>query len=297
MPIDLRLNAIVDPERAGGRDLAELARLCAAGGATLIQLRDKKSETRAMVEAARAIKQALAPFGVPFVVNDRIDVALAAEADGVHLGPDDMAVEDARRLLGPDALIGLSIKSVAEAEAAPVELIDYVGSGGVYVTLSKQQKNAPIGTEGLRAHRRGAAPPGARNCRSAGIAGIDAEQCRCGDRCRRRRRRRHLGAVACARSGRRGAHACAASSMRCWRNEAHDERSGRRDHRRLGFGRRRRHAGRSENLLRARRLWRVRHHRAYRAKHQRRFCHSRSAGGFHRRADRRGVFRSSTSAR
>jgi thiamine-phosphate pyrophosphorylase len=172
-PVDLRLNAIVDPERAGGRDLADLARLCAQGGATLVQLRDKVSETRAMVERARAIKQALVPFAVPFVINDRIDVALAAKADGVHIGPDDMAVEDARALLGRDAIIGLSIKSVAEAEAAPVELIDYVGSGGVYVTLSKQQKNKPIGPEGLArivAALRRRAP----KLPLAGIAGIDA---------------------------------------------------------------------------------------------------------------------------
>jgi thiamine-phosphate pyrophosphorylase len=172
-PVDLRLNAIVDPERAGGRDLADLARLCAEGGATLVQLRDKTSETRAMVETARAIKEALAPFAVPLVVNDRVDVALAAEADGVHVGPDDMAVEDARRLLGPSAIIGLSVKSVTEAEAVPVELIDYVGSGGVYVTLSKQQKNKPIGPEGLARivavfRRRAPRLP------LAGIAGIDA---------------------------------------------------------------------------------------------------------------------------
>lgn len=172
-PVDVRLNAIVDPERAGGRDLAELARLCAEGGATLVQLRDKVSETRAMVEAARAIKKALAPLGVPFVVNDRIDVALAAGADGVHVGPDDMAVEDARRLLGPQAIIGLSVKSVAEAETTPIGLIDYVGSGGVYTTLSKQQKNPPIGPEGLARiaavfRRRAPRLP------LAGIAGIDA---------------------------------------------------------------------------------------------------------------------------
>jgi thiamine-phosphate pyrophosphorylase len=173
MPVDVRLNAIVDPERAGGRDLAELARLCAEGGATLIQLRDKKSDTRDMVASARAIKQALAPFRVPFVVNDRVDVALAAEADGVHLGPEDMTAEDARRLLGPKALIGISIKSTDAAEAAPIELIDYVGSGGVYGTLSKQQKNAPIGPEGLgriAAVLRRRAP----QLPVAGIAGIDA---------------------------------------------------------------------------------------------------------------------------
>jgi len=172
-PVDLRLNAIVDPERSGGRDVAELARLCASGGATLVQLRDKRSDTGAMVVRARAIKRALEPFGVPFVINDRIDVALAAQADGVHIGPDDMAVEDARRLLGPRALIGLSIKSVAAAQAAPVDLIDYVGCGGVYVTLSKEQNEPPIGTEGLARivavlKRRAAALP------VCGIAGIDA---------------------------------------------------------------------------------------------------------------------------
>jgi thiamine-phosphate pyrophosphorylase len=113
MKIDLRLNAIVDPERSGGRGLAELARLCAEGGATLVQLRDKVSETRAMVDTACAIKQALAPFSVSFVVNDRVDVALAAGADGVHLGQDDMKVEDARRLLGSGAIIGLSVKNVS----------------------------------------------------------------------------------------------------------------------------------------------------------------------------------------
>jgi len=172
MPVDLRLNAIVDPERCGGRDLADLARLCAEGGATLVQLRDKLGETRTLVEEARAIKNALAPFGVPLVINDRIDVALAAGADGVHVGQDDIAVEDARRLLGPGAIIGLSIKTVAEAEAAPVALLDYIGSGGVYVTMSKQQKNAPIGPAGL-ARIVGVFRRRAPKLPLCGIAGID----------------------------------------------------------------------------------------------------------------------------
>jgi thiamine-phosphate pyrophosphorylase len=114
---------------------------------------------------------------VPFVVNDRVDVALAAGADGVHLGPDDMAPADARRLLGPGAIIGLSIKNVAEAEAAPIELIDYVGSGGVYVTVSKQQKNPPIGPAGLGriiAVLHGRASEQNKGLPVCGIAGIDA---------------------------------------------------------------------------------------------------------------------------
>jgi thiamine-phosphate pyrophosphorylase len=147
--VDVRLNAILDPERAGGHDLAELARLVAEGGATLVQLRDKQSDTRVMIERARAIKAALAPFKVPLVINDRVDVALVAEADGVHVGQTDMPVEDARRLLPPGAIIGLSINSVERAQAAPIELLDYVGIGGVYATTSKTTKNAPIGIAGL----------------------------------------------------------------------------------------------------------------------------------------------------
>jgi len=172
-PVNLRLNAIVDPERAGAHDLVVLARRVVEGGATLVQLRDKHGDTRAMVETARAIKAALAGAGVPFVVNDRVDVALAAGADGVHLGPEDMAIEDARRLLGTDAIIGTSIKNVEAAEAAPVDLIDYAGIGGVYATLSKEQKSAPIGPDGFARvaatlRRRAPALP------LCAIAGIDA---------------------------------------------------------------------------------------------------------------------------
>lgn len=150
MKVDVRLNAIVDPERANGRSLAELTRMVVAGGATLIQLRDKHGPTRQMIEEARAIKAALAGTGVPLVVNDRVDVALVAEADGVHVGQEDMRVEDARRLLGPKAIIGLSIKTVALANAAPLEHLDYVGVGGVYATTSKNNPDKPIGTAGLR---------------------------------------------------------------------------------------------------------------------------------------------------
>jgi thiamine-phosphate pyrophosphorylase len=149
LPIDLRVYALVDPERAGVHSLPELAAKLAEGGATLFQLRDKHGATRAMVEEARAIKNSLAPFGVPLLINDRVDVALAAAAHGVHVGQDDMAVEDARRLLGPQALIGTSIKTVAQAEAAPVDLLDYVGIGGVFATTSKNNPDPPIGVAGL----------------------------------------------------------------------------------------------------------------------------------------------------
>jgi thiamine-phosphate pyrophosphorylase len=147
MVVDLSLYALLDPAVAGGRPLAELARLV-AGHATLVQLRDKHGSTRAMVEEARRLRAVLEP--VPFVVNDRVDVALAAEADGVHLGQDDMTAAEARLLLGKTAIIGLSVKTVAQAREAPLDLIDYVAIGGVYATTSKDNTAAPIGIAGLR---------------------------------------------------------------------------------------------------------------------------------------------------
>ena len=173
MSADLRLYALVDPQHCGSRDLAELAWLVARGGATLVQLRDKLGTTREMVETARAIRERLAPLGVPLLVNDRADVAFAAGADGVHLGQDDMAVEDARRLLGPHAVIGLSIKTLEQAARAPLEHLDYVCIGGVFATSSKDNPDPPIGIAGLQAimtnmrARDGELPIGA-------IAGINA---------------------------------------------------------------------------------------------------------------------------
>jgi thiamine-phosphate pyrophosphorylase len=171
--VDLRLNAIVDPERANGRSLIELTRMVVAGGATLIQLRDKHGSTRRMIEEARAIKAVLAGTGVPLVINDRVDVALVAAADGVHVGQDDLQPEDARRLLGPKAIIGLSIKTVALAHAAPLDMLDYVGVGGVYATTSKDNPNAPIGVAGLR-DIAAAFRARKREFPIVGIAGIDA---------------------------------------------------------------------------------------------------------------------------
>jgi len=148
LTVDLRLYAIVDPEHAGGHALPDLARMLARGGATLVQLRDKIHDTRAMVELARAVKAAL-PAEVPLIVNDRVDVARESGADGVHLGQEDMGVAEARAVLGPVPFIGLSIKTVEQAQAAPLGILDYVGIGGVFGTTSKHNTSRPIGPEGL----------------------------------------------------------------------------------------------------------------------------------------------------
>lgn len=173
MSVDLRLYALVDPDRDGGYDLAQLARCVAQGGATLVQLRDKTGSTLRMIEEAKAIKQALAGTFVPLLINDRVDVALAAGADGVHVGWDDMPVAEARRLLGREAIIGLSVKTPQQAADAPLDLLDYVCIGGVFETSSKDNKVPPVGTGGfasLAAQIRARAP----GIPVGAIAGIEA---------------------------------------------------------------------------------------------------------------------------
>src|SRR5437588_7460702 len=113
--LDLRLYVIVDAGQSARTSLPELAWAAARGGATLIQYRDKEAGTAEMVAHAKAIRTALAGSGVPLLVNDRADVARAAQTDGVHLGQDDMAPGDARRVLGGDAIIGRSITADAHA--------------------------------------------------------------------------------------------------------------------------------------------------------------------------------------
>lgn len=170
MTLDLRLYALVDPAVAGGRSLPALTALIAES-ATLVQLRDKHGSTRVMIEEARDIMAVLRPRGVPLLINDRVDVALATGAQGVHIGWDDMEVADARRLLGKDAIIGLSIQTAEQAAAAPLDLLNYVAIGGVFATTSKDNVSKPIGIEGLRDLVRfiRARKPGYPICAIAGI--------------------------------------------------------------------------------------------------------------------------------
>src|SRR5690606_33463276 len=129
--------------------LPEQAALAARNGATLIQYRDKTGSSRQMVERGRAIRAALAGTGVPLLVNDRVDVALAIEADGIHIGREDMHPVDARRLLGDGAIIGLTVKDEADADLAASAPIDYACIGGVFTTMSKINPTPPVGLEGL----------------------------------------------------------------------------------------------------------------------------------------------------
>jgi thiamine-phosphate pyrophosphorylase len=150
MIVDHTLYGIIGPEHARGRALPDLVRAAAKGGMTLVQYRDKHSDTRSMVAMARALKAALAGTGVPLLINDRVDVALAAEADGVHLGQSDMAPEDARRLLGSHAIIGWTLKTQMHAQALADQPVDYATIGGVFATTSKDNPDPPLGIDGFK---------------------------------------------------------------------------------------------------------------------------------------------------
>jgi thiamine-phosphate pyrophosphorylase len=143
--VDYRLYVLLDPRFCAGRDLVSVARAAVAGGATLLQLRLKTVTTREWLAAAEALLAVARPAGVPLIINDRVDVAWASGADGVHLGPDDLPPALARKLLGPAALIGVSAGTVAEAYEAAAAGASYLGTGAIYATTSKDDAGAPVG--------------------------------------------------------------------------------------------------------------------------------------------------------
>ncbi|MFQ6015849.1 MAG: thiamine phosphate synthase [Anaerolineae bacterium] len=148
--LDWSLYVLTDTFLARGRPLPDVVRAAMAGGATAIQLREKGMTTRELVEAGRAVREFTREAGVTFIVNDRVDVALAVEADGVHLGQDDLPAPLARKLMGPHKIVGVSAGSVAEAQRAEVEGADYLGVGSVYHTGTKADAGPPIGVASLK---------------------------------------------------------------------------------------------------------------------------------------------------
>ena len=162
------LYAIIDPLDTGHRP-EELATAFLAGGARLLQLRWKAAAPAELLAAATVIASRARAAGALFLVNDRPDIALAADADGVHLGQDDLPITAARRLLGAQALIGISTHEVAEARAAEAAGADYVAVGPIYTTGSKANPLAPRGLDLVRAAR------AAVRCPLVAIGGITPE--------------------------------------------------------------------------------------------------------------------------
>jgi thiamine-phosphate pyrophosphorylase len=168
-PRDWSLYLVTDRRLSSPRSLHDVVRAALRGGVTAVQLREKECATRDFVDLARALKAILAPAGVPLVINDRVDVALAACADGVHIGQSDMDYRDARRLLGPDAIIGLSVETPEQAERAADLAVDYLGVGPIFPTPTKTDAAPVWGIEGLAALRR------ASRHLLVAIGGIDRE--------------------------------------------------------------------------------------------------------------------------
>ncbi len=145
---DLSLYLVTDSDLAGHRNLEEIVCEAVAGGVTIVQLREKELPTGEFVARARRLKAALAPYSIPLIINDRIDVALAADADGVHIGQSDMSFEDARAILGEDKIIGLSVESLEEVVAANALDVDYIGISPLHATPTKTDTATPFEIEG-----------------------------------------------------------------------------------------------------------------------------------------------------
>ena len=140
---------VTDRGLCGRTPLAEAVLQAIRGGAACVQFREKDVTTRFFVEEAQRIKAMMAPFHVPLIINDRLDVALAIGADGVHLGQEDMPYETARQLMGPKAIIGLSVETWEDVERAQELDCDYLGVSPVFATPTKRDTKGPWGLAGL----------------------------------------------------------------------------------------------------------------------------------------------------
>lgn len=152
--IDWSLYLVTDRSLSNGRQLDSIVYDAIKGGVSIVQIREKKASTSEFLALTKSILAVTRELNVPLIINDRIDIALAAGADGVHLGQSDMPYEDARRLLGDDAIIGISVTNVEQALKAEKWDVDYLGIGPIFFTTTKEDLKTPIGFEGFKAIRK-----------------------------------------------------------------------------------------------------------------------------------------------
>lgn len=150
MKVDFSLYLVTDRNFLKGRRLSEVVEDAIKGGVTLVQVREKDISTREFYKVALEVKEVTDKYKVPLIINDRIDIAQAVDADGVHLGQDDMPLTIARKILGKEKIIGISVGNVEEAKEAERDGADYVGIGAVFFTGSKKDIDTPIGVAGLK---------------------------------------------------------------------------------------------------------------------------------------------------
>ncbi|MEQ8392568.1 MAG: thiamine phosphate synthase [Thalassospira sp.] len=146
---DLSLYLVLDPDLCRTYSMVETTMAAIAGGATIVQLRDKKAGTEGLIRIGRELMDAMAGTGVPLIVNDDIDAAIAIGADGLHVGQDDLPSHAARERLGRDKIIGLSIEDETVARKVDPTIVDYVGIGPVFATPTKPDHKPAIGFDGF----------------------------------------------------------------------------------------------------------------------------------------------------
>ncbi|MFR9166301.1 MAG: thiamine phosphate synthase [Dysgonomonas sp.] len=147
---DRKIYLVTDRALSLGRPLEFIVEQAVRGGASIIQLREKECPTREFYNIAIKLKKLLLSYNVPLIINDRIDIALACDADGLHIGQSDMPYPVARRLMGKDKIIGLSVENISQAEEANRLDLDYIGVSPVFGTPTKTDTAQPLGLEGLR---------------------------------------------------------------------------------------------------------------------------------------------------
>lgn len=147
--IDLSLYLVLDPDLCARLGMVETARAAVAGGATVVQLRNKHADTARMIETGRALKAALFGTSARLIVNDDVEAAVAIGADGLHIGQEDMDAPTARARIGHDMILGLSVETEALAAAVDPAIVDYAGIGPVFATPTKADHKQPIGFAGL----------------------------------------------------------------------------------------------------------------------------------------------------
>ena len=141
---DLRLYLVTDRQLSLGRDIEWIVERAVSGGVTMVQLREKDCSTLEFVNLAIRLKKKLSPLRIPLIINDRLDVALGADADGIHIGQSDMPYEIARGLLGKDKIIGLSVENLEQVLEANYQDVDYIGISPVFNTTTKKDIAKPF---------------------------------------------------------------------------------------------------------------------------------------------------------
>ena len=148
--LDLSLYLVTDRGLSKGRSHEYIVEEAIKGGVSLVQLREKDISSREFYQLAFSLKQALAKHQIPLIINDRLDIALAVDADGLHIGQSDLPYDVARQLLGADKIIGLSVETVEQARQANALNVDYIGLSPVFSTLTKSDINTPLGLNGIK---------------------------------------------------------------------------------------------------------------------------------------------------